>query len=155
MSERRRIEDRIRKKEQEIQGLEEEIKAARIYVQALQDVLRMFPRDQRETDSSPTTLRAGSGVAQAREAILREGKPLHISVLLQKVGKEPTREARISLSGSLAAYVRKGEMFSRPAPNTFGLIELGHASDPLANDPPENFGSEVTDEETDGKKLPF
>jgi hypothetical protein len=26
----------------------------------------------------------------------------------------------------LAAYVRRGEIFTRPSPNTFGLLELGH-----------------------------
>lgn len=35
-------------------------------------------------------------------------------------------KAEISLASSLAAYVRKGEIFTRPAPNTFGLVELGH-----------------------------
>jgi hypothetical protein len=44
---------------------------------------------------------------------------------------------RSALSGSIAAYVRKGEIFTRPAPNTFGLLELGNSVElPL------NFGEE-------------
>ena len=142
MSERRKIEDKLRKKEQEIQSLESQIKDARIYIQALQDVLKMLPRENNQGDSGATaaTLRPGSGVAQAREVILKEGKPLHILDILKGMGKEPTREARISLGGSLAAYVRQGAIFTRPAPNTFGLIELGHNTDGTEREPPADFG---------------
>jgi hypothetical protein len=138
MSERRKIEDRIRKKETEIQELEEKIHETRIYIQALQDVLKVFPKALSATASPSSELRHGSSVAKAREAILRQGVPLHINQLLQGIGKDVTRDSRISLAGSLAAYVRKGEIFTRPAPNTFGLIELGHVE--RSEHPPEEFG---------------
>jgi hypothetical protein len=41
--------------------------------------------------------------------------------------------------------VRKGEIFTRPSPNTFGLIELGHDNEDDANpesEPPVNFGED-------------
>ena len=144
MHERKKIEDRIRKKEAELQELEMQIREGRVYVQALQDVLKMLPKDTRESDSGtdePTALRDGSLASMARESILKLGKAAHVSELLTAIGKEDTRENRTSLSGTLAAYVRKGEIFTRPAPNRFGLVELGHIQQAtnLAH-PPDDFG---------------
>lgn len=38
--------------------------------------------------------------------------------------------------------MRRGEIFSRPAPNTFGLLELGHSGSAESDDvqPPPGFG---------------
>ena len=108
MNERKKIEDRLRKKEQEIQELEEKMKAARVYIGALQDVLKLLPRE-----TNVVALRPGSAVAQAREIILQAGKPVHINAILEGLGKEGTREARASLTSSLASYVRRGEIFTR------------------------------------------
>jgi hypothetical protein len=152
MSERKKIEDRLRKKEQEILGLDDKIKTAKVYVQALKDILKMLDggHDEAERES---TLRAGSAVDLARQVILDRGMPVHMDELLGALGKEATREAKASLTSSLAAYVRRNEIFTRPAPNTFGLFELGHQtiSDELPQ-PPENFGetrsvSEITDDD--------
>ncbi len=144
MSDRRRIEERIRKKEHEIQALESNIREAKAYVQALLDVLKMFPKEVgqefRESQTAPSSLRAGSNVFQARAAILAAGQPLHVSNILQKIGKHSDKQARISLSSQLASYVRKGEVFTRPSPNTFGLTELGHSA--RSAEPPPDFGSE-------------
>jgi hypothetical protein len=149
MNERRKIEERLRKKEEEIRILEAQIRDARIYTQALQDVLKMLPRAS-ERDIAAGTLRPGSGVAKVREFILNKGEPAHILELLRSLGKDSTREARASLSGSLAAYVRKGEIFTRPGPNTFGLIELTHENqeeDSAGSDePPAEFGLDTAAE---------
>ena len=149
MNERRKIEDRIKKKEEEIQNLEIQSRDARVYVKALQDVLKILPREaEASNDSSAVTLRQGSAVAAAREIILKRGQPVHISHLLREMGRELTRESRASLGSSLAAYVRKGEIFTRPAPNQFGLVELGHSKmDGISQEPPEDFGSIEEDDE--------
>ncbi|MCC6982207.1 MAG: hypothetical protein IT535_02950 [Bauldia sp.] len=140
MSERDRIQERIIKKEQEIQLLEEKARAARVYLQALQDVLHLLADDDGEskTDSVP---KAGSRVAQARDIITKRGDPVHINELLKAMGLNVDRENRASLTSALAAYVRRGEIFNRPAPNTFGLIALGHSSGaPAPSEPPSEFG---------------
>ena len=151
MSGRRKIEERIRRKEAEIQELEGKVREARAYVQALQDVLRMLPREATglgPAELGETELRPGSMVAEARDAILAEGKPLHVSKLLAAIGKEMTPQNRASLSGSLAAYVRRREIFTRPAPNTFGLVELGRESESVRDaDIPDDFGVEADDDE--------
>jgi hypothetical protein len=141
VNERRKIEDRLKRKEHEIRQLEAQINETRIYIQALQDVLKLLPRDKEGEESAEAILRPGSAVARAREAILRRGTPMHLSDLLRDMGLAVSPEARASLGGSLSAYVRRGEIFSRPAPNTFGLTELGHGADTTKREPPENFGA--------------
>lgn len=142
MSERKAIEDRLRKKELEIAGLEEKLKAAKIYAGALRDVLKIVSTDDDGGDPSETKLRAGSAVAQARDIILAREEPVHIDDLLIAMGKEVTRDSKASLAGSLAAYVRREEIFTRPAPNTYGLIELGHTDieEEEQISPPAGFG---------------
>jgi hypothetical protein len=139
---RQKIQDRLRKKEQEIQALEEKLRAAKVYIQALQDVIRLMEEDDNASESvqQEASLKPGSAVAKARELILAKGTPLHISDLLLALGKESTRESRASLTSSLAAYVRRGEIFTRPAPNTFGLAELGHVAITAEPEPPSDFG---------------
>ncbi len=153
MADRRQIEAMAKKKEQEIQELEAQIKEARIYLQALQDVLKRFPRDAGIETNADSTLRPGSMVAQAREAILKLAKPLHIDQILVEQGKELTRENRTALGGSISAYVRKGTIFTRTAPNTFGLVELNRRSDG-APEPPVDFGVEKVPQQAD-EEIPF
>jgi hypothetical protein len=141
MSEKSIILEKLQKKEVEIQGLEDKLKAAKIYVQALQDVLNALGRDSGES-AMDAALRPGSSVATARDVILKSGQPMHISDLLAALGKAVTKEGRASLASSLAAYVRRGEIFTRPAPNTFGLVELGHTHQSSGEQPhpPVGFG---------------
>lgn len=154
MSESTVVASRIKKKEAEIQGLEERLRAARIYLQALQDVLGAIERESEGTIDPG--LRVGSSVAQAREVIMRAKKPVHISDLLAALGKGVTKETRASLSSSLAAYVRRGEVFTRSAPNTFGLIELGHPSEgDLDTDPPVGFGGSAHASAEGEAEIPF
>ena len=138
MEERRKIEERLHKKEQEIANLEDRLRTARVYVQALQDILKMLDAD----DGGDKVLKAGSAVAKARDAILKAGKPLHVTTILESLGRDASREGRSSLTSSLAAYVRRGEIFTRPAPNTFGLSDLGHKTTEAGEEdgPPEGFG---------------
>jgi hypothetical protein len=146
MDDRRKILDRLKKKEQEIEGLEERLRAARVYLQALHDILKLLDDEvmPQAPGSSKTGLRAGSGVDQARQIILKSGAPVHISALAAGIGQD-TKEGRVSLGSSLAAYVRKGEIFTRPAPNTFGLVELGHKIASDEEGPPAGFGQVVSE----------
>lgn len=164
MTERGKVEERLRRKEAEIQGLEEKLRSARGYAQALRDVLKML--DSVPASGAPATpvesvLRPGSAVAQARDVILKVGTPMHLSDLLAAQGKKPTRENRASLTSSLSAYVRRGEIFTRPAPNTFGLVELDHRDGASqAREPPRGFGripeqSKRADAEAADDDLPF
>jgi hypothetical protein len=141
VSERKRIEERLRKKEQEVRSYEDKIREAKIYAQALRDILKMMDKADEAESSPDTTLKPGSMVAQAREAILARGEPIYIDHLLEAIGKDVSRENKASLAGSIAAYVRRNEIFTRPAPSTFGLVELGHETiEDELHEPPAAFG---------------
>lgn len=130
---------RIERKEQEIWDLEMQLREARVYLQALQDSLKLFPR---EPNGEEVVLRPGSTVARARDVIKEAGNALHLTQILEIMGKPTDKKHRLSLGGSLSAYARRGEVFTRPAPNTFGLVAFGNvsATQEVRNDPPEFFG---------------
>jgi hypothetical protein len=142
MSEHDIIQDKIKKKEQEIQSLEDKLRTAKVYLNALHDISKAISKES-HTNTETAVLREGSAVTQARDFILRKGQPVHINDLLEGLGREMTRESRASLTSSIAAYVRRGEVFTRSAPNTFGLIELGHTNSTDSegqSEPPDGFG---------------
>jgi hypothetical protein len=147
MNEKNVVNDQIRKKELEIRALEEKLRSAKIYVQALKDVLSVMSAGEAtgisNSDSEGANLRQGSTLAFAKETILATGRPMHVDELLLAAKKQPTREARVSLSSALSSYVRRGEIFTRPSKSTFGLIELQHFSDggtTFRAEPPPGFG---------------
>jgi len=119
------LERKIERKRQEIKELEFKIREAQAYISAHQETLKMLSREGSGL-LAERNLRVGSSIAKARDAIKKAGKPLHIADLLKALGRPNDKKNRLSLSGSLAHYVRKGEIFSRPAPNTFGLTEFEH-----------------------------
>jgi len=152
MNNRRRIEEKVSRKEQEIQELEMKLREARSYIQALQDVMKLMPRDDSESVASQpgtATLRAGSHVSEARSAILKAGRPMHIVEILKAIGRPNDRKTKLAMAGSLATYVRRHEVFTRPKPNTFSLVELdAKTAAPTATaraSPPENFGLDEGD----------
>jgi len=140
------IERKIRSKEAEIaqyeaelSELQRQIEMARAYIQGLKDIL---PKVAKQTKGPQGThdneLRPGSAADKARKAIKRIGQPLHIGQLVVLMGKENTKKNRLSLAGTLARCVREKIVFTRPAPNTFGLLEFEEQE--LAEEVPEDFG---------------
>lgn len=147
MSVREKLEQRIEEKEVEIKSHEARANEARIYVQALQEALRLLPKDAPE-GGVDITLRTGTNLDKARETLRAKGEPMHIADLLKALGKPDDNVNRAALSGSMSAYVRKGQVFTRPAPNTFGLIEF--VAKPTPKGPPPDFGrDEQIDEQTE------
>jgi hypothetical protein len=120
---RQDIEKKIERKREEMRNHELAIREGASYVQALQETLKMLPRESAPSGNQQN-LRPGSEIAKAREAIKKAGKPLHIGDLLKAIGRTNDKKSRLSLSGSIAHYVRNGQIFTRPAPNTYGLVEL-------------------------------
>lgn len=137
MTTRQRIEDKIRKKDQEIQEHENLIRDAKVYIEALRETLKMLPKDDSDAEKPESKLRTGSRIAKVYALLKKTGHPLHVSALLEGIGEPNTKANRIALSGSLGTYLRNEEIFTRPAPNTFGLRETNGAG---INEPPDNFG---------------
>jgi len=134
---RQDFERRITKKQQEIADLELQIRDAKSYLQALQDSLKLLPRDGTAGISPDADLRPGSALAKARDVIRKAGKPMHINDILVGVGKAVDKKNKVSLAGSLGNYARKQEIFSKTAPNTFGLKEFDY---PTEDQLPKTFG---------------
>jgi hypothetical protein len=143
------LQKRIERKQLEIRELEKQLAGANAYIEAIQDSLKLLPKDSVGAKAGPEqTLRPGSAVAKAREAILKAGKPLHITEILKAIDRPVDKNHRVSLSGSLSGYVKRGEIFTRPAPNTFGLVALNHDHMPV-EEPPDDFGSLPAEEAVD------
>jgi hypothetical protein len=131
----RDIEKRIKQKEEEVQRLKQELFKAEAYLEAMQESLRLIKRTS-STDANDG-IRPGSSVYKARATLRKAGKPLHVDELLRGMGKEVSKKSKVSLSGSLGSYVRQQLIFTRPAPNTFGLIEFAEPEEEI----PEGFGT--------------
>jgi hypothetical protein len=121
------LQKKIERKQTEIETLQRDfeyrIREANAYLQALQDTFKMIPKTG-EQSSQEASLRHGSYVAQARDAITAAGKPLHITEILKALSLPNDKKQRLALSGSISAYVRQKKIFTRPSPNTFGLVYL-------------------------------
>ncbi|MGO9123950.1 MAG: hypothetical protein ACLP6G_03595 [Terriglobales bacterium] len=133
----------INKKIEEIASLELRVREAKVYVQALQDSMKLLPREG--NGASDYTLREGSTLAKVRDILRNVGSPMPIGDLLKALGKPQDKKQRTSLAGTLSAYARDRKIFVKTAPNTFGLLEFG--SVPASGDErteeelPEEFGS--------------
>ncbi|HEY6351810.1 MAG TPA: hypothetical protein VI636_20630 [Candidatus Angelobacter sp.] len=127
------------KKQQEIRELELQLAQAKAYLQAVQDSMKALPKENGDTGQE---LREGSGLAKARQALQAAGKPMHVGDILKAIGKPNDKKNRVSLSGSLGNYARKKQIFTKPAPNTFGLIAFGiPVKADETGDMPETFGT--------------
>ena len=132
---------RIDRKSLEVKELELQIREANSYIQGLQDVLKIIPRDGSDDKRAELNLRPNSDMAKARDFLRKVSTPMHVGEILKGIGKGDSKPNRLSLSGSLGDYVRKGEIFTRPAPNTFGLTEFESKGNAVVvSEPPENFG---------------
>ncbi len=146
------------RKEQEIHSLRLQLAQAEAYLQAIQDSIRVLPREQ-ETSTVTTALREGTAIAQARDILAAAGRSLHILEILKQMGRTANKQNRVSLGGSLAAYVRRNQVFRKTAPNTFALLDNPTASK-AANSwdrsgIPEDFGKMGTEDDVESSFSPF
>jgi hypothetical protein len=132
MGVREKLKRLIDAKQSDIVTLESDLVAARAYLQALQESFRLMPKEgENGVPITEMVPREGSSVAKARDLIASEKRPLHIVDILAKLGLENTKKNRVAVAGSLWRYVKKGEIFIKAGPNTFGLKGMEN----LANDP--------------------
>ena len=121
------LQRKIIRKRAEIDDLKGQVRAGEAYVQALEDTLKMLPREMVvqsaiSGNGSASGLRKNSETGRAYRVLQKAGTPMHITDILGAMGKAINRQNRAGLASSLSAYARRGEIFTRPAPNTFALI---------------------------------
>jgi hypothetical protein len=130
----------IETKKAEISRLQDEIRDLQIFIEGMEQSLKLLNKSI--APSKPFTLRVGSEIDKVRTLLLKSAEPLHINFILKSLGKdENDNKAKLSLAGSLGSYVREGKIFTKPAPNTFGLLEKQYF---------EELGEEEEEEEDDG-----
>lgn len=127
---RKELEKRIRKQQAEIadfdKGITElQIKkvAAQAVLKELDSLLKSLPKEDDEPVKEKQ-LRKGTDVYEAREVLRIWKQPLYIDKIITYMNQEATNDRRRSLASQIAAYVRDNQIFTRPAPNTFGLKEF-------------------------------
>jgi hypothetical protein len=132
----------IDKKQQEIRALEIQMREASAYIQALQDSMKLLPRDTDGNSDSEHMLREGSTLAKTRDLLRKSAAPLPINEILKMLGRPLDAKHRVSLAGTLSGYARKRRVFTKTAPNTFGLLEFGTTDQTEEEDElPAEFGS--------------
>lgn len=131
----------IEKKQQEIRTLEIQLREANAYVQALMDSMKLLPREEAASAEPEHTLREGSTLARTRDLLRHRGQPLRISEILKLLGHPQDKKHRVSLAGTLSGYARRGRVFTKTAPNTFGLQEFGVTETEGEPELPSEFGS--------------
>lgn len=117
----RRLQDKVKKEQGNIDELEAKLVDLRGRVEAFEEALRLFPREGEEVE-----LRSGSALADVRRVLREKGIPMLLSEIMTTLGKDPNDvKNRNSLRGSLAKYAQDGRVFTKEeAPDTFGLLEF-------------------------------
>lgn len=134
MNLRREFEKLIEKKRAEIAEAQKAIASAESYIQAMLDAIKKLPKE----DVAVSPVRAGSDVEKIREVILAAGKPLHLSEIIVALGRPDDADSKAKVAGLLGWYTSKGKVFTKTAPNTYGLVETATPPPP---DLPTDFGS--------------
>lgn len=102
---------------EDIAAKQKEADAKALHIGGLERALKILNKPT----PAAVKLRKGSDAEKTRDVLLASETPLHIDVILTKIGKTGAG-AKASLVGSLNAYFNAEKVFTKPAPNTFGLI---------------------------------
>jgi hypothetical protein len=133
---RAQIEKEVSKKQAELDAMERDLHAARAVLAAFKELLRKIPAEGGASSSPLPTgwgkneLRPGSDATKARQAILKAGKPLHLTEILSVMGRADTKKNRLSVASSLANYARKGQHFVKTGPNIFWVLGVEEPKTP-------------------------
>ncbi len=108
----------VAEKRAELVRLEAELAAGQAYLQCLEE--RILAAEARAGDLAETD----DPVVAIRRLIREAGQPLYIDEILRGLDRPLSRDTREEVRQLLLSWVRRGEIFTRPRPAIFGLIEL-------------------------------
>ena len=119
----RKLQEKARREQAAVEELEAKVVDARGRISALEEALKLFPKEGEGSD-----LRAGTQMADVRDVLRAHGKPMALGEILKAIKVEGDENKRNSLRGSLGSYAREGRVFTKEdGPETFGLIEFKSA----------------------------
>ena len=105
-------------KRAELARLEAEIDAAHAYLRSTEE--RIAAGEARAGDEPDTD----DPVVAIRRLIREAGRPLYIDDILRGLDLPLNRASREEIRQLVLSWVRRGEIFTRPRPSIFGLVEL-------------------------------
>lgn len=105
-------------KQSELVRLEAELTAGRAYLRFLED--RIEAAEERSGDEPE----CNDPVIVIRRLIREAGQPLYIDDILRGLDRPLNRDGREEIRQLLLSWVRRQEIFTRPRPGVFGLLEL-------------------------------
>jgi hypothetical protein len=128
------LEKRLEKQRSYLAGIHSQIADLRVkadtaeaVIKELEALQKILPRAENQNNgSSPKTvftMRQGSEVWQAREALREFGKATHTDKILEKMNKPVTKENRRSLASQLGWHAKRERFFTKTEPYIFGLLE--------------------------------
>ena len=137
--------DELRKARQRVERLEDALR----HYEEVYNVMNGVPSSGSSGVSGDGTVKSGSQAEKVIRVLSDAGEPVHINEIMARMGIECTMSAKNSLAGSLSRYVRQGQIFTRPAPGTFGLIEWEEpeSQKPSVDDTPEPPAGSVDESE--------
>lgn len=136
---RRKVEGKISAKEKDIQALEEQLAATKAELRGMMEVLKLLPREE-NTVEAKKQLRPGSLTEKTFKVLAKSGRHMYVDEILAAMKKAQNKKNRSSLASVLSQYSRKQEIFSKSAPNTFGLLEWGNTPPSQAEEKSETDG---------------
>jgi hypothetical protein len=113
--------------EVDIARLRAELVAARARLSSLR---RSIGALESRSDRGPDADDHDDPVLRVRSLIREAGRPLFIDDILRGLDRPISRDAREELRALLRPWLRRGEVFTRPRPSTFGLVEQAAAQRP-------------------------
>ena len=104
-------------KKAELVRLEAELEAGRAYLRCIED--RITAGEAQGSDEPVSE----DPVVAIRRLIRDAGEPLYIDDILRGLDRPLNRASREEIRQLLLSWVRRGEIFTRPRPAIFGLVE--------------------------------
>lgn len=145
------LDKEIRKTQEEVSNLQKTVLEKEAYLAGLLKASKLQEKAAAKKDHS--TLRPGTMMYNTMEVLKKGRRPMHISDILKALGKEITKKNRVSLAGSLNAYAKKEQIFTKPQPNTFGLIDFEASDDSDDYDLEGLFSDSGESEESDNDEI--
>lgn len=116
----RKVQALLRKEAASVTDLEQKLVDAAGRISAFEEAIKVLPKD-----GDTAELRPGSQLAEIRDMIRNEGRPMTLKEILERKGWGQDEGKRNSIRGSISGYAREGRVFTKEeSPDTFGLIEF-------------------------------
>lgn len=107
----------------QIAELEGRAREAQSYLQALQDSIRLLLKNEGNGSSKEARIKPGSNPDKVYALLKKAGHPLHIKTIVEGIGLQYSKMTRSTINSALIPYLKKGQVFTRPEPGTYGLVE--------------------------------